>query len=122
MPPRDATNPWIQLGQFLRGSLPVLERVSRDQRPLVPFKLGTLQGYLVNHPDIVQQGLESEEWPPLARGRMDYIKYWYEGGLATKTGPVHDRHRDKMWIPSLADPGILERGDRGGDALDRSVA
>ena len=38
------SNPWIQLGQFLRGSLPVLERVSRDERPLVPFKLGIPQG------------------------------------------------------------------------------
>ena len=110
MPQGTTTNAWIQLGQFLRGSLPVLERVSRDQRPLVPFKLGNLQGYLVNHPDIVQEGLESEQWPPLARGRMDYIKYWYEGGLATKTGPVHDQHRDRMWIPNLADPSILEKG------------
>ena len=55
----------------------LMERVSRDARPLVPFKLGALQGYLVNHPDIVQEGLESEQWPPLARGRMDNIKYWY---------------------------------------------
>ena len=110
MPQATTTNPWTQLGQFLRGSLPVLERVSRDERPLVPFKLGMLQGYLANHPDIVQAGLESEQWPPLARGRMDYIKYWYEGGLATKTGPVHDLHRDRMWIPNLADPAILERG------------
>jgi cytochrome P450 len=109
-PQRSTTNAWIQLGQFLRGSLPVLERVSRDERPLVPFKLGALQGYLVNHPDIVEQALESEEWPPLARGRMDAIKHWYEGGLATKTGPVHHRHRDRMWIPNLADPRILERG------------
>ena len=83
----------------------------------MPFKLGMLQGYLVNHPDIVQQGLESEEWPPLARGRMDYIKYWYEGGLATKTGPVHDQHRDRMWIPNLADPAILDARDRGSGAL-----
>ena len=45
MPQGTTTNPWIQLGQFLRGSLPVLERVSRDERPLVPFKLGQLQGY-----------------------------------------------------------------------------
>src|SRR3954454_3399530 len=110
MPQRETTNSWVQLGQFLRRSLPVLERVSRDERPLVPFKLGSLQGYLVNHPDIVQQALESEEWPPLARGRMDAIKYWYEGGLAVKTGPVHHSHRDRMWIPNLAAPAILERG------------
>jgi hypothetical protein len=76
----------------------------------VPFKLGFLQGYLVNHPDVVQQALESEAWPPLTRGRMDAIKYWYAGGLATKTGPVHHRLRDRMWIPNLADPAILTRG------------
>src|SRR6478752_1566141 len=105
-----AVNPWIQLGQFLRGSLPVMERVSRDERPLVPFKLGALQGYLVNHPDIVQEGLESEQWPPLDRGRMDNIKHWYEGGLATKTGSLHHRLRDQMWIPNVAHPEILERG------------
>ena len=103
-------NPWIQLGQFLRGSLPVMERVPRDERPLVPFKLGGLQGYLVNHPDIVKEGLESEQWPPLARGRMDNIKHWYEGGLATKTGALHHRLRDHMWIPNVAHPAILERG------------
>jgi cytochrome P450 len=110
MPKHGTTNPWIQLGQFLRGSLPVMERVSRDERPLVPFKLGVLRGYLVNHPEIVREGLESEQWPPLARGRMDNIKHWYEGGLATKTGTLHHSLRDKMWIPNLADPVILTRG------------
>ena len=101
------TNRWVQLGQFLRGSLPVLERVSADERHVVPFGLGMLDGYLLNHPDVVEQALKSEEWPPLARGRMDAIRHWYEGGLAVKTGPVHHAHRDRMWLPGLADPAIL---------------
>ena len=114
------SNPWIQLGQFLRGSLPVLERVSLDERPLVPFKLGFLKGWLANHPDVVEEGLESEAWPPLARGRMSSLIHWYEGGLAVKTGPSHHAHRDQMWLPGIDDPGILATGiEDAADWADR---
>ena len=48
--------------------------------------------------------LESEDWPPLSRGRMMALDKWYGGGLILTEGAEHHRQRDELWKPVLADP------------------
>jgi cytochrome P450 len=98
----------LNLARFGAGPLRYLDGLRSDTRDLVPFTLGKVRCHLVARPDLIKAVLESEEWPPLSRGRLMAIDKWYSGGLILTEGVEHHRKRDELWRPLVADPGILE--------------
>ncbi len=99
---------WVDLVRYVKDPMGFLEIVGHDSRPLVPFKLGSLQCYMVKDVAYIKEALHSQAWPPITRGRMEHIKDWYEGGLAVYSGEKHNGHRDEMWLPVMKDPALLE--------------
>jgi cytochrome P450 len=94
----------LALARFGADPLKFLDSLRADGREIVPFTLGNLHCHLLTRPEHVKQVLESEEWPPLSRGRMMALDHWYGGGLILTEGPEHHRQRDELWKPVLADP------------------
>jgi cytochrome P450 len=94
----------LDLARFGADPLKFLDRVRADGREIVPFTLGNLHCHLLTKPEHVKQVLESEDWPPLSRGRMMSLDRWYGGGLILTEGAEHHRQRDELWKPVLADP------------------
>jgi len=99
---------WRQLSRFGADPMELLMGKADPEHGVVSFVLGTLRCHLVLDPALVKLALESEEWPPLDRGRMAYIGDWYESGLTLHTGEVHAAHRDRMWLPVMEEPWLLD--------------
>ena len=96
-----------ELARFGRDPLSYLDGFRGDPRDLVPFTLGRIHCRLVAAPALVQHVLESEDWPPLSRGRLHALDRWYGGGLILTEGAEHHRQRDTLWQPLVA--GSRER-------------
>ena len=94
----------LALARFGSDPLRFLDGVSKDARDIVPFTLGSLHCHLLKRPEHVKLVLESEDWPPLSRGRMMALDKWYGGGLILTEGAEHHRQRDELWKPVLGDP------------------
>jgi cytochrome P450 len=94
--------------RFGRDSLGYLDSLRADGREIVPFTLGTVDGHLLTRPEHIRIALESEDWPPLSRGRLAALTKWYSGGLILTEGVEHHRQRDVLWAPLVADRAILE--------------
>jgi cytochrome P450 len=94
----------LALARFGADPLKFLDSLRDDGREIVPFTLGNLHCHLLTRPEHVKQVLDSEEWPPLSRGRMMSLDRWYGGGLILTEGAEHHRQRDELWKPVLADP------------------
>jgi cytochrome P450 len=103
----------LALAKFGADPLRFLDGLRDDPRDVVPFTLGNLHCHLLKRPEHVELVLESEDWPPLSRGRMMALDNWYGGGLILTEGPEHHRQRDVLWKPVLSDPTA---------AADRAVA
>ena len=93
----------LALARFGADPLRFLDGLREDERDIVPFTLGNLHCHLLKRPEHVKLVLESEDWPPLSRGRMMALDKWYGGGLILTEGPEHHRQRDELWKPVLAD-------------------
>lgn len=94
--------------RFGRDSLGYLDSLRADDRAIVPFTLGTVEGHLLTRPEDIRFALESEDWPPLSRGRLAALTKWYSGGLILTEGAEHHRQRDGLWKPLVDDQAILE--------------
>jgi cytochrome P450 len=94
----------LALARFGADPLRFLDGLRDDGRDVVPFTLGNLHCHLLKRPEHVKVVLESEDWPPLSRGRMMALDRWYGGGLILTEGAEHHRQRDELWKPVLADP------------------
>ncbi len=94
----------LALARFGADPLRFLDGLRDDARDVVPFTLGNLHCHLLKRPEHVRLVLESEDWPPLSRGRMMALDRWYGGGLILTEGAEHHRQRDELWKPVLADP------------------
>jgi cytochrome P450 len=94
----------LALARFGSNPLTFLDGLRADERDIVPFTLGNLHCHLLKRPEDIKTVLESEEWPPLSRGRMMALDKWYGGGLILTEGAEHHRQRDELWKPVLADP------------------
>ena len=103
----------LALARFGADPLRFLDGMREDARDVVPFTLGNLHCHLLKRPEDVKLVLESEDWPPLSRGRMMALDKWYGGGLILTEGAEHHRQRDELWKPVLADPAA---------AADRAVS
>ncbi|HEY5058402.1 MAG TPA: cytochrome P450 [Gaiellaceae bacterium] len=93
--------------RFGRDSLGYLDSLRADEREIVPFRLGSVEGHLLTRPEHIQLALESEDWPPLSRGRLAALTKWYSGGLILTEGAEHHRQRDGLWKPLVDDEAIL---------------
>jgi cytochrome P450 len=71
---------------------------------VVPFSLGNVHCHLLKRPEHLKLALETEDWPPVSRGRLMVLDKWYGGGLILTEGTEHHRQRDELWKPILADP------------------
>ena len=100
-----AANPVTGLLRFGADPLRFLDGLHGDERPVVPFSLGTVRGHLLTRPEDIEAVLASEEWPPLTRGRLAALDRWYSGGLILTHGEEHHRQRDRLWRPALDDGG-----------------
>lgn len=94
----------LALARFGADPLRFLDGLRDDERDVVPFTLGNLHCHLLRRPEHIELVLESEDWPPLSRGRMMALDKWYGGGLILTEGAEHHRQRDELWKPVLADP------------------
>ena len=94
----------LALARFGSNPLTFLDGLRDDERDIVPFTLGNLHCHLLKRPEHIKLVLESEDWPPLSRGRMMALDKWYGGGLILTEGAEHHRQRDELWKPVLADP------------------
>jgi cytochrome P450 len=94
----------LALARFGANPLTFLDGLRADERDVVPFTLGNLHCHLLKRPADIEAVLESEDWPPLSRGRIMALDRWYGGGLILTEGPEHHRQRDELWKPVLADP------------------
>ncbi len=94
----------LTLARFGADPLRFLDSLRDDGREIVPFTLGNMHCHLLTRPEHIKQVLESEDWPPLSRGRMMALDRWYGGGLILTEGAEHHRQRDELWKPVLADP------------------
>jgi cytochrome P450 len=94
----------LALARFGADPLRFLDGLRDDERDVVPFTLGNLHCHVLRRPEHIELVLESEDWPPLSRGRMMALDKWYGGGLILTEGAEHHRQRDELWKPVLADP------------------
>ena len=94
----------LALARFGANPLTYLDGLREDERDVVPFSLGKVHCHLLKNPEHLKLVLESEDWPPLSRGRMMALDKWYGGGLILTEGAEHHRQRDELWKPVLADP------------------
>ena len=94
----------LALARFGSDPLRFLDGLRDDARDIVPFTLGNLHCHLLKRPEHVELVLESEDWPPLSRGRMMALDKWYGGGLILTEGAEHHRQRDELWKPVLGGP------------------
>ena len=101
----------LDLARFGADPLRFLDRLRADERDLVPFRLGRFRCRLVASPAAISDVLESEDWPPLSRGRLSALDLWYSGGLILTEGTEHHRQRDVLWRPLVADPRLLDGGE-----------
>jgi cytochrome P450 len=74
----------------------------------VPFRIGTVPGFLVTDPETVQEVLSSDDPALLGRGRFAATKRWFEGGVFFTTGAEYDRQVDELGRPSWFDPRTPE--------------
>jgi cytochrome P450 len=117
-----AGNAVTGLLRFGASPLGFLDGLRADERPIVPFALGTVRGHLLTRPEDIEAVLASEDWPPLTRGRLAAIDNWYSGPLILTHGREHRARRDDLWRPLLADTEAVlhtavERTDDWVDAL-----
>jgi cytochrome P450 len=99
----------LALARFGADPLRFLDGLRADARDVVPFALGNVRCHLLKRPEHLKLALESEDWPPISRGRLMVLDKWYGGGLILTEGAEHHRQRDELWKPLLADsatPGI----------------
>jgi cytochrome P450 len=94
----------LALARFGADPLSYLDGLRDDERDVVPFSLGNVHCHLLKRPEHLRLALESEDWPPLSRGRLMALDKWYGGGLILTEGAEHHRQRDELWKPALADP------------------
>lgn len=97
--PRDRF-PFEQLWNLHRDPLGFLERLAREYGDIVHFRGGSLDGYLVNHPDLIKDVLVTYNralpigiWQRQARRLLG-------NGLITSSGEQHLRQR-RMLQPSF---------------------
>jgi cytochrome P450 len=118
--PIDQALSWVELGKYASDPMGYLTRMAERGGKVILFHLGSLPCYMVNDLDYIKTALHSHAWPPITRGRMDFIRDWYEGGLATYTGELHNKHRDQMWLPVMTDPWLLETAVSEADEWQKS--
>ncbi|MGZ6670868.1 MAG: cytochrome P450 [Solirubrobacteraceae bacterium] len=94
----------LALARFGANPLTYLDGLREDERDVVPFSLGKVHCHLIKNPEHLKLVLESEDWPPLSRGRLMALDKWYGGGLILTEGAEHHRQRDELWKPVLDDP------------------
>jgi len=100
----------LALARFGANPLTYLDGLREDEREIVPFSLGNVHCHLLKSPEHLRLVLESEDWPPLSRGRLMALDKWYGGGLILTEGAEHHRQRDELWKPVLADPSSAAIG------------
>jgi cytochrome P450 len=93
----------LALARFGADPLRFLDGLRDDKRGVVPFSLGPVKCHLLKRPEDLRAALESEDWPPISRGRLMVLDKWYGGGLILTEGAEHHRQRDELWKPLLAD-------------------
>jgi cytochrome P450 len=93
----------LALARFGADPLRFLDGLRDDKRSVVPFSLGPVHCHLLKRPEDLRDALESEDWPPISRGRLMVLDKWYGGGLILTEGAEHHRQRDELWKPLLAD-------------------
>jgi cytochrome P450 len=96
----------FELVRFFANPLGYLDGLRDDERDVIPFTLGSLPVHLVTRPQLIVAALESEDWPPLARGRFANTRKWLTDALLLISGPEHHRQRDELWLPLLQDSPI----------------
>src|SRR6476469_3123035 len=94
----------LALARFGANPLTYLDGLREDEREVVPFSLGNVHCHLLKNPEHLKPVLESEDWPPLSRGRMMALDKWYGGGLILTEGPENDSQREELWKPVLVAP------------------
>jgi cytochrome P450 len=98
----------LALARFGSDPLRFLDGVRADKRDVVPFALGNVHCHLLKRPEHLKLALETEDWPPISRGRLMVLDKWYGGGLILTEGAEHHRQRDELWKPILADPATAD--------------
>jgi cytochrome P450 len=98
----------LALARFGSDPLRFLDGVRADKRDVVPFALGNVHCHLLKRPEHLKLALETEDWPPISRGRLMVLDKWYGGGLILTEGAEHHRQRDDLWKPLLADPATAD--------------
>jgi cytochrome P450 len=94
----------LALARFGADPLRFLDGLRDDPGDVVDFALGNVRCHLLKRPEHIKQVLDSEDWPPISRGRLMALDRWYGGGLILTEGAEHHRQRDELWKPLLADP------------------
>jgi cytochrome P450 len=117
----------VELGRFGADPLGRLAALARSSPPgLVPFRIGTVPGFLVTDPGAIQEVLEGDDPALLGRGRFVATKRWFEGGVFFTTGAEYDRQVDELGRPSWFDPRTPEiarrQAERTADRLRPDVA
>jgi cytochrome P450 len=96
----------LQLARFGADPLAYLERLRADERDVIGVRLGSQTVHLVTAPALIRAVLESEDWPPLARGRLATLGRWCPEGIPVTSGAEHHRQRDELWRPLAASQEI----------------
>ena len=81
----------LQLARFGADPLAYLERLRGDERDVIGVRLGHQTVHLVTAPALIREVLESEDWPPLARGRLAALGRWCPEGIPVTSGAEHHR-------------------------------
>lgn len=110
--PRRARGGALELARFGADPLRYLDGLRGDGRDVVPFRLGTVRCRLLASPELLWAVLESEDWPPLSRGRLAALDLWYSGGLILTEGAEHHRQRDVLWRPLVDGTALEQAGAR----------
>jgi cytochrome P450 len=97
-----------QLARFGANPLAYLDGAREEQGDILSARLGNQTVHLVRKPELIEEALVNEDWPPISRGRLMGLDKWYSGGLILTEGAEHHRQRDDLWKPLLSDPRTLE--------------
>lgn len=92
-PPSPKGKPWRHLLAYFRDPLGFLMRMVRDYGDIVHFMFGSQHFYLINHPDYIQDVLETHHRNFIKRRGL---KPLLGNGLLTSEGEFHRRQRRRI--------------------------
>jgi cytochrome P450 len=116
-------------GRFLVGVLPefrrdpagFLLRTARDYGPLSAFRLGQQQTYLVNHPDLIREVLQTQARRFVKSKSTERIKVVLGEGLLTSEGEFHLRQR-RLAQPAFYQPRLASYAAVMSEEAERACA